>query len=302
MTIYIKLYTGVYRRVGYREFSIDVDNPIKLSMLLSKVEKLAKALDSLDRDGIPYIILVDGRYTLLDEDPIIMDGSKIKIFTPISGGDILNREVDPLELVRDAYRRYRDDIHRRLKEFNSLGGCGDERLFLELIFCILTPQSRAIYAWNTVKEIYLNGCLWRCNYKELSNYLVKSRFRFNKARYIIEARERFLDGSIDFKELLDGYPIEVRHRLASIIKGIGYKEASHFLRNIGYTFDIAILDRHILKYMQKFRLINEIPRSLTPKKYLLLEDRFIWLSRYLGIKPAELDLLLWALETGYIFR
>ncbi len=209
---------------------------------------------------------------------------------------------DPIAEVREAYKKYRDDIRRKIKEFEAVGKCGDERIFLELVYCLLTPQSKAIYAWDIVKELYLNGCLWSCSYTKLAEYLRRIRFRFNKSRYIVMARESFLSGSLNFKELLEGSPFIVRHWLAKNVKGLGYKEASHFLRNIGFTFQIAILDRHILRYMVKFNLISEIPKSISPKKYILLEDRFVWLSKYLGLSPAELDLLLWAMETGYVFK
>lgn len=209
---------------------------------------------------------------------------------------------DPLAEVREAYKRYRDDIRKKIREFEGVGNCGHERIFLELVYCLLTPQSKAIYAWDIVRELYLNGCLWNCTAKELSEYLRRIRFRFNKSRYIVEAREDFLNGVLDFKDLLEGSPLIVRHRLARRIKGFGYKEASHFLRNIGFTFQIAILDRHILRYMVKFNLISEVPKALSPKRYILLEDRFIWFSKYLGLSPAELDLLLWAIETGYVFK
>ncbi len=209
---------------------------------------------------------------------------------------------DPIAEVREAYKKYRDDIRRKIEEFEAVGKCGDERIFMELVYCLLTPQSKAIYAWDIVKELYLNGCIWSCSHTELAEYLKRIRFRFNKSRYIVMARESFLNGSLNFNELLNGSPFIVRHWLAKNVKGLGYKEASHFLRNIGFSFQIAILDRHILRYMVKFNLISEIPKSISPKKYILLEDRFIWLSKYLGLSPAELDLLLWAMETGYVFK
>ncbi|MCK4265146.1 hypothetical protein KAW80_02185 [Candidatus Babeliales bacterium] len=54
------------------------------------------------------------------------------------------------------------------------------------------------------------------------------------------------------------------------IKGIGYKEASHFLRNVGYN-DVAIIDRHVLRFLKREKLIQEIPKTTTPKKYLAFE-------------------------------
>ncbi len=86
MVVEIRLYTEVYRRAGFRMVKVKVEGPIRLSEILSRYPKLSEVLRSMERDGVPYIILVDGRYTRLSDDPIINDGSLIKIFTPVSGG------------------------------------------------------------------------------------------------------------------------------------------------------------------------------------------------------------------------
>jgi N-glycosylase/DNA lyase len=85
------------------------------------------------------------------------------------------------------------------------------------------------------------------------------------------------------------------------VKGLGYKESSHFLRNIGYR-NLAILDRHILKNLEKFGAIRTIPKSLTRKQYLKLEKQFHRFADAVGIPLDELDLLFWSLETGEILK
>src|SRR3989344_4057073 len=85
------------------------------------------------------------------------------------------------------------------------------------------------------------------------------------------------------------------------IKGIGLKESSHYLRNIGYR-NLAILDRHILKNLLEYKVINEIPKTLTKKKYYEIESRFKGFSRQINISMDELDLLFWSIETGEVFR
>ena len=209
---------------------------------------------------------------------------------------------DLFEEVKEAYKKYRDDIRERLNQFKNMQRCSVERLYLELYFCILAPQNRGIYAWEAVKELYLNGYLYSKNYADISKYLKRIRFRNNKAKYIVELTRMIDDKKFDLMSILDGPDYIVRHNLYKAIKGVGYKEASHFLRNIGYTFNLAIIDRHILRFLIKFKLIKEAPKNISISKYLMLEDRFRWLSRYFGLLPAELDLLLWAMETGYVFK
>ena len=84
--------------------------------------------------------------------------------------------------------------------------------------------------------------------------------------------------------------------------GIGYKEASHFLRNIGYGEDIAILDRHILKNLKLLNVISDIPASLSKKQYLLIEKKMKQFSKKINISLSHLDLLLWYREAGEVFK
>ena len=84
--------------------------------------------------------------------------------------------------------------------------------------------------------------------------------------------------------------------------GLGYKEASHFLRNIGLGEDLAILDRHILKNLVLLGVIDEVPSSLSRKTYLDIERRMTEFSKRLGINMGQLDLLLWYKEAGEVFK
>ena len=95
---------------------------------------------------------------------------------------------------------------------------------------------------------------------------------------------------------------KTREWLVKNIKGLGYKEASHFLRNIGYGRDIAILDTHILKTLKKLGIIRKIPPYISKRNYCKIEDRMRRFARKKGIPLEELDLLLWSSETGFIFK
>lgn len=109
---------------------------------------------------------------------------------------------------------------------------------------------------------------------------------------------------ISIKALLDKFSdvYERREWLVKNIKGLGYKEASHFLRNIGFGKDIAILDRHILKNLNLLGVIKEIPESMGRKKYLGIEKNMAEFAKEIDIPLAHLDLLLWYKETGEIFK
>ena len=93
----------------------------------------------------------------------------------------------------------------------------------------------------------------------------------------------------------------LREFLVENVNGLGYKEASHFLRNIGKK-NLVILDRHILKNMFKFGKLEKIPDSLSRKKYLEIENKFKKLADENNISVDELDLLFWSMETGEVFK
>ena len=112
------------------------------------------------------------------------------------------------------------------------------------------------------------------------------------------------DGGKKIILILKGFedPIEGRKWLVENVKGYGYKEASHFLRNIGLGEDLAILDRHILKNLKRAKAIPEVPKSMSERRYLEIEDGMKAFSDYLGIPLCHLDLVLWYMETGEIFK
>jgi N-glycosylase/DNA lyase len=93
-------------------------------------------------------------------------------------------------------------------------------------------------------------------------------------------------------------PLERRKFFAETkdIKGIGYKEASHFLRNIGYS-DYAILDKRILNALREMKVIKEIPKHLTEQKYCEIEKKMKKFSKKIGINMDDMDLAMWSCET-----
>ena len=95
---------------------------------------------------------------------------------------------------------------------------------------------------------------------------------------------------------------EIREWLVKNIKGIGYKEASHFLRNTGFGDAIAILDRHILKNMILSGILSEKPKTLSPATYLLIEKKLIDFSKKIQIPPDHLDFVWWYKEAGEVYK
>ena len=112
------------------------------------------------------------------------------------------------------------------------------------------------------------------------------------------------DGKLQPKKILEskGNTFEKRKWILKNVKGMGLKEANHVLRNLGFGEEIAILDRHILRNLQRLNIIEEIPKTLTEKKYYEIEEAMKKYSEYSGIKMDELDLVLWYKEAGEVFK
>lgn len=199
------------------------------------------------------------------------------------------------EQVKNLRNSIRKRVDARLREFEQTGRGSDKELFRELCFCLLTANYSAERAIRIQEEIG-NGFL-SLGKDELRKRLRELGHRFPNARagYILEARKR-LDSLGNLSE--DGK--EAREWLVENVKGLGYKESSHFLRNIGYR-DVAILDFHILDLMVQEGLLGR-PKTLTPKRYLEIEGMLEELSERLGMGLGELDLYLWYLETGQILK
>ncbi len=207
--------------------------------------------------------------------------------------------------LHSRYRKMRKETGERLSHFERVGKSSPQALFEELAFCILTPQSKAFSCDQAVRELKRSGFLLGGKLDEVRAILAKkTRFHNKKAVFLILAREKFSkDGFASLHALtFSGSEKQAREALLKEVKGIGWKEASHYLRNVGRGEEIAILDRHILKNLVKHKAIGRLPKSLTKKRYLEIEKRMEKFCRWEGIPMAHLDLLFWAQETGKIFK
>lgn len=197
-----------------------------------------------------------------------------------------------MKVLLENYRNKKGEILKRLKEFEE-----NKDYFYELCFCILTPQSSAKKAWSCILK--LKEMDFQNKSINPEKYINGVRFHVNKSKYLLELKKNYQNILKEIRK--SQYPKQLREFLVKNVKGLGYKEASHFLRNIGHK-EVSILDRHILKNLKKQNVIKEIPKSMTPKKYCEIEDKFINFSKKVNIPIDHLDLLFWSQETGEIFK
>lgn len=210
------------------------------------------------------------------------------------------------ELKRD-YRVKRPQIESRLADFKEAYRKGDVVIFEELCYCILTAGSSAKMGMRTVEV--LRDLLQQGTLKELQKRAQASRVRFWRVRpsYIVQTRDRLRERcGLSMQSLIESFesPEALRDFFASDkgIKGLGYKEASHFLRNIGFN-GYAILDKHILNSLRELGVIGKRTQPPTTRaRYLAIEKKLARFSREIGIDMDHLDLLLWSRKTGEILK
>jgi N-glycosylase/DNA lyase len=207
--------------------------------------------------------------------------------------------------LQALYGERRDAIQKRLREFKEILDRNNDDVFAELCFCLLTPQSSAKTCWAAVSRLKERSLLLKGAANEIQPQLNDVRFGDSKAKYIVEARDLFTkEGKLYLKSHLSSFTnlFELREWMVENVKGLGYKEASHFLRNIGLGEQFAILDRHSLRNLKRMEVISEVPVSITKKRYLEIEEKLRRFSREIRIPLADLDLLFWSRETGWIFK
>jgi N-glycosylase/DNA lyase len=189
-------------------------------------------------------------------------------------------------------------VRQRTKEFKALGKKPSKELFKEMCFCILTANYTAeggIRIQRAVGDGFLT-----LSEKQLAAKLrsLGHRFPNTRAKYIYEARRH----AAGLKNKISSFKDNDLRRewLVKNVKGLGYKEASHFLRNIGFD-DYAIIDFHIVDFLERYGVVKR-PKTLTPKNYVIIEKALKSVADACGMTQGELDLYLWYCETGKILK
>ena len=203
----------------------------------------------------------------------------------------LRKEVENLRL--------RALVLERVEEFKLNNIAEEDVWFRELVLCVLTANSSFVSAYKVlgyVMEEFDKGTY------RFEQVLKERGYRFNelKAKYLknlVKYRGRMKSW---IKPLADRSQALAREVLANEIYGIGMKEASHFLRNVGY-FDLAIVDKHVMRFSINSGLVRPF-KTLTRSRYLEIERKLKELAHQLGMSVGILDLFIWHIETGTVLK
>ncbi|MFW9896617.1 MAG: N-glycosylase/DNA lyase [Candidatus Thorarchaeota archaeon] len=189
-------------------------------------------------------------------------------------------------------------VKRKINDFSKFKNESVDIIFEELCFCIMTANCSAERCIEVQDKI--GDGFQKLDERSLSQKLKSLGYRFPniRAKYIVEARTY----KEQLKKVLETHTNlnELRDWIVKNIKGLGYKEASHFLRNIGYT-GYAIIDFHIIDVLANYNIVTK-PQTLTRKRYLEIEEILKKIALELDLNLGELDLFMWYSETGKILK
>ncbi|MFY7999003.1 MAG: DNA lyase [Candidatus Kapaibacteriota bacterium] len=199
---------------------------------------------------------------------------------------------------RQHFAELRAEIQARLEDFQRVPA---SQRFYELCYCLCTPQSKAENA-NAVVNILQERDFERLGFDPVAVLRDKThyiRFHETKAKRLLQAREHWsaiaavLDSTMNDEQK--------REWLVENVDGMSWKEASHYLRNIGYR-NLAILDRHTLKHLVRCGVFDDVPNIAGKSRYLAAGEGFKTFAAWVGVPMDELDLFFWASEAGLILK
>ena len=183
----------------------------------------------------------------------------------------------------------------------------------ELVACILGSQVRHEMAASALERLekaqLLNDSWWsgsRNSFKSKVFDVLSGRklhvqakwcYRFPKVRtqQLAKARDAIAERSLS-ERLFEIYdPKILRQQLVKDISGLGPKQASMFLRNIGRSYDLAIIDTHVLRFMNvKNLLCRKNINISTVKAYERAERIVVNYAEELGYPVGYMDWAIWA--------
>ncbi|NPA51766.1 MAG: N-glycosylase/DNA lyase [Aquificae bacterium] len=221
--------------------------------------------------------------------------------------------IPPKEQLKKAIEEVGKFVNQRITEFKSLKIKNlttfdfrpflniepyDADIFSEACFCILTANSSASLGIKIQKEVGIEG-FHTYSLEQLYEIISSKghRFAMQRAERIVLLREKE-PLLLEVAKYEDGK--KAREILVKEIHGYGYKEASHFLRNIGFD-DVAIIDRHISRWLFEHGLVK--PRkTITKKVYIEAEEALKKIATDFGLTLAQLDLYIFYIKTKKVLK
>jgi len=200
--------------------------------------------------------------------------------------------------IESAIAELCNDIERVVerKDYTCMS---EQELTFELLICILGSGVRyelsLAYASAVQSAILPRSLKQKMNSSERA-YLIEGVLNspaysssngktYRKYRYPNRAAKHIAEsicniekkhGSLNGMVAAMNTPSDLRRELIYLCPGIGPKQSSHYVKNIGFTDNVAILDRHILNYLKLIDDVDICPKQVSKiEKYEEIERRFI---------------------------
>lgn len=202
------------------------------------------------------------------------------------------------------------EIEERAKRSQS--ALDERNLWWELSCCLLSsqvPYGLAVATADALdkRQLLLNTSAPRAELADeilgvlrqpvlVNGSLRNYRFPRSKSMQLASARELVSQESGDLCSLVHAFgdAATARSWLVSNVAGIGPKQASMFLRNAGISYDLAVLDRHVLNYMTIIGLYTGAGRAISKlSHYHMQEDKLISHANRLGFAVGLMDWAIW---------
>lgn len=229
---------------------------------------------------------------------------------------MIKHELYP-ETIERAVLRVSEEIEKDNTDSSRWKESSEDLLWQELVSCILGSRVRYETAKECTIHLHNQGLLSISDMLEAAQYFETSitkelnkpifppyansrgskyPFYKSKAQYIVRTGLEIYQNSLTcLKDILEisKSEYEAREKLTNVCIGIGPKQASLFLRNIGYSEKLAILDTHIIQFMDLLDLRDKRGFSSSRSVYLQYEEVLQSYANSLGIKLSILDYAIW---------
>lgn len=215
--------------------------------------------------------------------------------------------------IREHFSENKEFIGKRVGSFRSLKeGASEKRLFQELVFVTLTSQSQARNCWECALKLESRDLLKDGDVEEIAEVIEDFNIQYsrNKGSYIVDNRKELSQPTFSDPEpqlnlrnkIKEDNVTRTREWMAEKLKGISWKGSSHYLRNTGYGLELAVLSKPLMSKLTELGVLNKVKPPSGKKDYLKVEEKFQDLAKELSMQPVELDLTLWSMETGEVFK
>lgn len=154
---------------------------------------------------------------------------------------------------------------------------------------------RRCRSWGEFANRVENVLVARCTRKD--GCIGRYRFPRRRAELVSLAASAIYSSGHSLRALLTGArdSRHAREVLVSTVPGIGPKQASLFLRNVGFAEDLAILDVHVLRYLSWMTAAARPGRRGVSdlREYERYEKRLSHYAREASVTVGDLDVAVW---------